>query len=347
MPVGQIEIVPEALLAAAAALEKFARPDLDQVTDKFASSYRVDPPGWSIILSGFEAQFNAVGDYQVKNLRAGSEAIGAVAAGLRKTVDNYNRAEKANVEMFLGSPSQDGEGLGAGWLDTGAVRAFTQGFTDNIPEIVDVGAQIALVTLACATSTMTEPYWVTATTAALMIANAVSMFECAQALNAADKMFTDHAKKSYDTYTGDATKGWNDNSVIEYQRVIAELGGELDDAEKAIASMAGALMTVLGLLAAFWIAFMAFNIPFFQFILNLTIAAVGPQALVIEPVIQSLGALASASWLTATGTVVTVVAACATMLFGVLKEFGGVQTFDKQGDSTPDIRQIKIAWHSA
>ena len=63
--------------------------------------------------------------------------------------------------------------------------------------------------------------------------------------------------------------------------------------------------------------------------------------------IQSLGALASASWLTATGTVVTVVAAFATMLFGVLKEFGGVQTFDQQGDSTPDIRQIKIAWHSA
>src|SRR6185369_3586729 len=51
MPVGQIEIEPEALLNAASALEKIVRPDLDQATDKFANSYRVDPPGWGIALS--------------------------------------------------------------------------------------------------------------------------------------------------------------------------------------------------------------------------------------------------------------------------------------------------------
>jgi len=45
--------------------------------------------------------------------------------------------------------------------------------------------------------------------------------------------------------------------------------------------------------------------------------------------------------------VIGLIGAAVTLLTGVVKEITGVQTFDKQGDNTPDIRQIKIAWHSA
>jgi len=347
MPVGQIEIEPEALLNAASALEKIVRPDLDQATDKFANSYRVDPPGWGLALSPLEAMFNMIGDYHVKNLRAGSEAIEAVANGLRKTVDNYNRAEKANVEMFLGSPSQDGESWGSGWLDTGVARSVTTGWLDNPTEVIAVGTQLAFIFAAFATADMSPPYLPAPIVATLLVANGFSMIDCARALANASAMLTDQVKPEYTTFTNGALRGWNDSSVIEYQQVIAQLGGELDDAQKVIASMSGALASVAALLTAFWVAFLSFTGPFFLTILNLTISAVGPQAIVIEPIIQSLGALAGASWLTAVGTVIGLIGAAVTLLTGVVKEVTGVQTFDKQGDNTPDIRQIKIAWHSA
>jgi hypothetical protein len=294
--------------------------------------------------------YNMVGDYHIKNLRAASEAIEAVANGLRKTVDNYNRAEKANVEMFLASPSQDGENWGQGWLDTGFARTFhtwPDSFLGGTGEVVSLATQLSFIGIAFATADLAPTYLPAPIAATLVVANGFSMIGCARALAAAAAMLADDVKPKYTTYTNDALRGWNDSSVTEYQNVIGELGGELDDAQKVIASMSTVLAATFALLTGFWVAFLSFTIPFFIDILTLTALCIGPQAPAVEAVIQSLGAVAGLTWLTSVGTVIGLVGAAIALATSVLKEATGVQTFDKQGDSTPDVRQIKIAWHSA
>jgi hypothetical protein len=346
----KIQIVREALLNAASGLEKYAKPDLDQLTDQFASSYHVDPPGWGVLLSAAEAFYNMVGDYEMKNLRAASEAFTAVAAGLRKTVDNYDLSEKANVDMFLGSPSQDAENWGQGWLDTGLVRTFhtlPDGLGSGAFETITVGTQLAFIAIGVATASMAPTYLPAPIAAALLVANGFSMIGCARELAEIAGTLDSDVKAKFDSYSNSATAGWLDDSVVEYKNVVGEISAELLQAQKAISAMSSVLIAVVTLLTTFWVAFLAFTGPFFITVLELTLGSIGPWAVVVEPILQALGALASASWLTAVGTVVGLIGAGVAVLIGVIKEFTGMQTFDKQGDATPDIRQIKIAWHSS
>ena len=100
----KIEVDPAALLNAANGLDQYAKPDLEQVAKRCPPPTSSIRPAGACCLSVFEAQFNAVGDYHAKNLQAAGEATAAIAAGLRTTVDNYNRTEAANVSMMLGTP---------------------------------------------------------------------------------------------------------------------------------------------------------------------------------------------------------------------------------------------------
>jgi hypothetical protein len=346
----QIEINPAALLNAAKGMDTYARPDLDQATTKFANSYHIDPPGWGAGLSVFEAIYNFVGDYHQKNLASASEAIGLVAAGLRKTVDNYNLSEKANVEMFLASPSVDGQNWGQGWTDSGFARTFytlPHSAGSTVTEAVAVASQLAFIGIAVATASMAPDYIVAPIAATLLVSNGFSMINCARELADVASLIESDVKPKFDNYANAATAGWADDSVDGYKNVVGELSGEIGQAQKVISAMSTVLAVVVTLLTTFWFAFLAFNGPFFITILQLTLASIGPQAAVVQPILQGLAAVAGASWLTATGTVVGLVGAAATMLAAVIKEFTGLQTFDKQGDSTPDVRQIKIAWHSS
>jgi hypothetical protein len=346
----QIELAPAALLNAAKGLDTYVRPDLDQATAKFASSYHVDSPGWGAGLSPFEAMYNMVGDYHQKNLAAASEAIGLIAQGLRTTVDNYNHAEKANVEMFLGSASVDAESWGQGWVDTGFARTFHTLPNSGLGigfESVAVATQLAFIGIGIATAAMAPDYLAAPIAATLLVANGASMIDCARHLADVASLIESDVKAKFDNYANAATAGWVDDSVDGYKNVVAELSGEIGQAQKVIATMSGVLASVVALLTTFWFAFLAFTGPFFITVLELTISSVGPQAAIIEPVLQAIGALAGASWLTAVGTVVGLIGAAVAVLAAVVKEFTGMQNFDKQGDSTPDVRQIKIAWHSS
>lgn len=345
----QIEINPQTLLNAAAGLDKDVRPDMDELNGRFANSYHIEAPGWGVGLSPFEAMYNMVGDYHLKNLQAASEAISAVAAGLRKTVDNYNLAEKANVEMFL-APGPDAESWGAGWVDTGMVRTFhtwPSSFLGGTSEVIAVTTQLAFIGIGVATAAMAPDYLAAPIAATLLVSNGFSMVACSRELADIASTLETGVKAKFDSFANSATGGWVDDSVVEYREVIAELSGEIAQAIKVIGAMSSVLASVFALLTTFWFAFLAFTGPFFITVLELTISAIGPQAAFIEPLLQAIGALAAASWLTAVGTVVGLIGAGVAVLASVVKEFTGMQTFDKQGDSTPDVRQIKIAWHSS
>ena len=348
----QIEINPAQLTNAALGLDRFVVTDLEEAARRLAASYRLEPPGLGALLSFAEGYYNSVADYQLRNLESAVEVVQAVAVGLRRTVANYHAAEQANVDMFL-APGADPGGYLDGLGDAGIPRLFTdpldgmEGFGDGAAELLTVTTQAMFVTLGISTAAMAPDYLPAPLTAAAMVANGFSIVEAARELGAVAATLEGSVIKKFDGYAAGATVGWVDASVVEYRNVVTEVSRELGQVQKAVSAMSASLLAVAGLLTAFWLAFMAFTAEFFVVILDLTLTAIGPQALVLQPIIQALGAAASASWLTATGTVITVATAAVTLLSGVVKEFAAVQTFDEQGDGTPDLRQVRIAWHSA
>lgn len=349
----QIEINPGQLTNAARGLDDFVAPDLTDAARRTADAYRLDPPGLGALLSFAEAYYNSVADYQLSNLETAAEVVRSVAAGLRRTVANYHAAEQANVEMLLAPAAADPDGYLGGLGDAGFPRLFTdplggiEGLGDGAAEALTIASQTMFVGLGIATAAMAPDYLPAPITAAAMVANGFSVIEAARELGAVAATLEGSVIKKFDGYATGATAGWVDGSVVEYRDVVAQVSRELGQVQKALNALSSSLLAVAGLLTGFWLAFIAFTAEFFVVILDLTLSSIGPQALVLEPIIQALGAAASASWLTATGTVITVATAAVTLLSGVVKEFAAVQTFDEQGDGTPDLRQLKIAWHSA
>ncbi|MGC1215607.1 MAG: hypothetical protein WA890_30665 [Micromonospora sp.] len=348
----QIEINPAQLTNAALGLDRFVVPDLEQAAGKVAAGYRVDPPGFGALLSFAEGYYTSVGDYQLRNLEAAAQVVQAVAAGLRKTVCNYHAAEQANVEMFRAPGTGEPDGYLEGLRDSGFARLFhdpfdgVDGLGEQAAEVLTVATQTSFVALAFATAAMAPDYLPAPLTAEALVANGFSIIEAARELSAVASTLEGSVIKKFDGYAAAATAGWVDSSVVGYRNVVAEVSRELGQVQKALAAMSASLVAVVSLLAAFWSAFIAFTAEFFVTILDLTLSSIGPQAAVLQPIIQALGALASASWLTAAGTVISVVVAGITLLSGVVKEFVGVQRFDEQGDTTPDLQQVPVAWHS-
>ncbi|MBM0226944.1 hypothetical protein [Micromonospora sp. ATA51] len=348
----QIEINPGQLTNAARGLEQFVVPDLTDAARRMADSYRLDPPGLGALLSFAEAYYNSVADYQLRNLETAVQVVESVAAGLRRTVANYHAAEQANVDMFLAPAAAAPDGYLGGLGDAGFPRLFTDplggmdGLGDGAAEVLTVGTLTMFVGLGVATAAMAPDYLPAPLTASAMVANGFSVIEAARELGAVAAALEGSVIKKFDGYATGATAGWVDGSVVEYRDVVAEVSRELGQVQKALSALSASLLAVAGLLTAF-VAFIAFTAEFFVVILDLTLSSIGPQALVLQPIIQALGAAASASWLTASGTVITVATAAVTLLSGVVKEFAAVQTFDEQGDGTPDLRQLRISWHSA
>lgn len=344
----KIEVDPAALLNAANGLDQYAKPDLEQVAKRMSTAYLVDPPGWGVLLSVFEAQFNAVGDYHAKNLQAAGEATAAIAAGLRTTVDNYNRTEAANVSMMLGTPSADGQSWGGGWLDTGVARTFytvPDSWRSGVGEGIAVTTQIGFVALAFATADLVPSYLPAPISAAALVFNGYSMFSVAGALNdlASD---VSGAIDKFSGYANGATAGWKDASVSAYRNVVAELIHELQQVKDNLVAMSTLIKVVAGLLIAYWLAFLIFTAAFFINVTEMVMLSIGPQAPAVIAALQAMGGLAAAEWMTGAVSVFSLVASALGVLSASLAGLVVIRRQDRQGDTTPDIRQIKIEWHS-
>jgi hypothetical protein len=350
---GRIVVNPAHLTNAAKGLREVVEPEARKAAERLAGEYRIDPPGFGIALSAIEADYNATLDYHLQNLRAAAESIEAVARGLEITVGNYERAEQVNVDMMSVAGVSDGKGWAGGLADTGMVRTVTSPLggdglqLHDVDTIVAIGAELAVLTLAGFTAWMAPTYLPAPIVAASIIADGPSMITVSRRLGAIASTLENGVAKQFDSYANGATAGWEDASVVEYRKVVTEIGRELSQMQKALSTAASLVAAIAALLGAFWLAFISFSGPFFVTISELFAASIGPQAPIVQPIIQGLGALGSAAWLKATGTVITVGAAAGMLLLGVVKEWSAFQRFDEQGDHTPDLKQIRISWHSA
>ncbi|GIJ50604.1 hypothetical protein Val02_74900 [Virgisporangium aliadipatigenens] len=354
---GKIVLNSANVTNAAKGLREIVVPATSKAADKLANGYRIDPPGMGVALSVIEAQYNATLDYHVQNLQVAVESIEAVANGLDITVRNYLTADEVNVNMMtvpgLYEGTRDGQSYGGGFGDTGLARTFTSPLGgdglqwNDVDTIIGLGAQIAALGTAGYTAYMSPTYLPTPIVAALIVANGPSMVTVGRRLADIATTLETEVNKQFDSIATSATGGWEDASVVEYRKVITEMNRELAQMQKAVAAASTLVLAVTALLGAFWLAFISFTGPFFAQISALFSMQFGPQAAVVQPIIQLLGALASAAWLKATGTVVSVLAAAGTLILGVIKEFGAFQRFDEQGDHTPDLKQIQISWSTA
>jgi len=347
-----IAVNPAQLRNAAKGLSDEVAPDLKTQAQRLEGSYRISPPGFGTVLSILEAEYNSTISYHLQNLKVANESVTAVANGLLTTATAYDRAEQVNVDMTAGAGVANPDGYGSGWTDTGIARTFYQpldgdglGWGD-VDQLVAVGTQLAAVALSVSTACLAPGYLPAPITAALLVADGFSIVATSRDLSAISATLESVAKE-FDTYANGATAGWEDMSVVQYRKVVTEIGRELSQMTKALSAASTMLTAVAALIGAFWLAFIAFTLPFFVTILELTLYSIGPQAAVLQPIIQGLSTLAGQAWLTASGTVITVCIATGTLILGVVKEWSNFQRFDEQGDSTPDLKQVKIEWHSA
>ncbi|HLL64462.1 MAG TPA: hypothetical protein VK453_01810 [Micromonosporaceae bacterium] len=208
-----------------------------------------------------------------------------------------------------------------------------------------MAAQVSALGISYAPATMAPTYLPAPSIASLIVADGFSILAASQQLAAIASTMESESIKLFDGYfAGRATAGWEDSSVVAYRAICTRVSGELGQMQKAISAASTMLASVASLLGAFWLAFLGFTLPFFVTITELTLTAIGPQAAVLQPIIQALGLLAGQKWLAAAGTVISVLVAGGTMILGFVKELSNFQRFDETGDNVPDLQQIKIAW---
>lgn len=336
-----IDINPKALLNAADGLDRYIAPELESAASRLTTAYPIAFPGFGVLMLPIEAYYNEVCQYHAENLKAGKAAVEAVAGGLRRTVRNYEHAEQVHVEMFLAKPTAADEvtyteGLAATSFANGGNMAGQNGL-ETTATVVEYATMAACMMMAMGCAALAPPYAVVPLTAAGLMANLPSMLSAARDISQIASELNSGTIAQLRDYL--SIPGWFDSSVVAFKQVANEVIGELTQAAACLQAVADFLMAVALVISGFWVAFVSFT-PVFLVQLG-TVTATGVGAAVA----QAIGAAAAAIWMTSVIGVFAMVGGMLAALANLVREMVPLVKMDNS-DSTPDLKQVKIAWSS-
>lgn len=343
-----IEIDPEAIRNAGKGLDKYVVPDLKKLNDRMLAAYPITFPGFGVALLPVEAYYNEVCMYHAGNLKAGSDVAGAVADGLFKTAENWQTAETVNATGFMAPPGKSDTaswtgGLGAtSWATQGDLSGSTG--LESTTAIIEWGLMGACMVVALGCAALSPPFIVVPIIATGLMANFTSIWQASRDIREiASDLSSPTIAQFRDITLGPngAVSGWKDSSVQEFTRKVEEIAAELDQTKECLDLVAEFLMSLLEVLTAVWIAFIAFIPPFFAALSALDATGVGVTVSAV------LGAMAAAGWTSVFAMVMAAIAGLVTFIKGFFGDLASLHMMDTGRDGVPDLQQIKIEWASS
>jgi hypothetical protein len=342
-----IEIDPDAIRNAGKGLDKFVVPDLKKLNDRMLAAYPITFPGFGLALLAVEGYYNEVCMYHAGNLKAGSAVAGAVADGLFKTAENWQTAETVNATGFMAPPGKSDTvswtgGLGAtSWATQGDLSKSSG--AEATTAIIEWGLLAACEVVALGCAALSPPFLVVPIVFSGLMANFTSIWETSRDIREiASDLGSPTIAQFHDITLGPngAVSGWKDTSVQEFTRKVEEILAELDQTKECLYLVAEFLTSLLEVLSALWVAFIAFIPPFFAALSTLDATGVGVTVSAV------LGAMATAGWTTVLAIVMGAIAGLVTLISGFFGNLASLHMMDSGRDGVPDLQQIKIEWAS-
>jgi hypothetical protein len=234
-------------------------------------------------------------------------------------------------------------GMGATSWATGGDLSKSSGL-ETTTAIVEYSVMGACMVMALGCAVLSPPFVVVPIIATGLMANFASIWEASRDIREiASDLSSPTIAQFRDITLGPngAVSGWKDSSVQEFTRKVEEIAAELDQTKECLDMVSEFLTSLLTVLAAVWVAFIAFIPPFFAALSTLDATGVGVT------VAAALGAMAAAGWSTVFAGVMAAIATFVTLISGFFGDLASLHMMDTGRDGVPDLQQIKIEWASS
>ncbi|GAA1943613.1 hypothetical protein [Nocardioides hwasunensis] len=339
---GNFTVKPENLEASARRLAEDVSPAYTAAATNLQTNASVDAPGFGVALAWFDAMYRSRLDYITLDLQGAGDVTSDLAAALRDTAAQYAASEDLNVAGF-GGPGQASQTFG---------DSLPGALGNTVPVTLGAGVVGGLLTVAAISAAggtlascaaLCPAFIPAAITSLLFISNIPSIFEAAGALKAQADELTGTLNIAVSQALSHAADGWEGAGAQGFGENSERLTTHLSELTTFIDAV-GEVLTAVGItLSILWGALVVFAAAFLAWLVFMHSASIGPQAAVLQPIIQAVGLAASSAWMTgfmAAAGAASAVSLVLSALNQQLATFLNIPDGGAQG--TPDLQEFHV-----
>ncbi|MCZ7440166.1 hypothetical protein O7598_27440 [Micromonospora sp. WMMC241] len=321
--------------------------DYAQRAEEISRDSAIDPPGFGIALSPFEALYIQHVGFLIDDVRGAADVCRQIGAKLGVVADQYERAEDLHVSGFGGTPAPMGS-YGDAYGRTGAAQlatdpaalgaAATVGATITLAEIGGIVGGMAACAALCPT------FIIGLAGAVLFVANPLGIAQAGADLIRHGDQLQKALNANFDKICSAATGTWKGEGKDSFVIMATKLKAHLDELGAYIRILGEALHSLEIALSGLWIALGAMTVPFLTWLIAMRAAELIPGAAVaLEPLIQAAGAAVASSVTSMVAAVGAVGGLALALVNGLAKDFLKLMTLPDDGAAgTPDLTEFRV-----
>ncbi|MDG4803371.1 hypothetical protein [Micromonospora sp. WMMD980] len=321
--------------------------DYAQRAEEISRDSVIDPPGFGIALSPFEALYIQHVGFLIDDVRGAADVCRQIGAKLGVVADQYERAEDLHVSGFGGTPAPMGS-YGDAYGRTGTAQLVTDPAT--LGAAATVGATITLAEIGgvvggmAACAALCPTFVIGLAGAVLFVANPLGIAQAGADLIRHGDQLQKALNANFDKICSAATGTWKGEGKDSFVVMATKLKAHLDELGAYIRILGEALHSLEIALSGLWIALGAMTVPFLTWLIAMRAAELIPGAAVaLEPLIEAAGVAVASSVTSMVAAVGAVGGLALALVNGLAKDFLKLMTLPDDGAAgTPDLTEFRV-----